>query len=465
MKLQTIAAFLMLLAIPIFADGGMKELQNTFREVAKKVLPVIVEINVNVVAAGENNPNFYDNHGDQPQQQPIEHALGSGIIVKRIDRTYYVLTNNHVIGNALTISIKLQNQIIIDTVKLVGKDERRDLALISFTSSNDLSIADLGDSDTLQVGDIVLAIGNPFGFQNTVTMGIVSALGRSSPVGSEVVASSTDYIQTDAAINEGNSGGALVNLDGEVIGINTWIAAPNGGSIGLGFSIPINNAKKVINDFIEQGKAIYGWLGAQIGDTDYPGFAKDLQLGDEKGAILLGIYRNSPADKAGLLPGDFITKVNGQVITGATKLTEIVGNLSANQAYDFELIRNGNRLKLTVRPTQRLPENDQSLSITNIWPGLMVIHINDQIRQIIGDSNIPVGDGIMISSIAVGNTPNELSPAARAGFRAYDLILQINGRDIYTVMDFYKAINDKSTKVLTFIIDRKSARETITLRR
>jgi serine protease Do len=468
MKFQTIAAFLLLLAIPIFADGGMKELQNSLRDVAKKVLPVVVEINVNETGGKEDNPDFYNNQQQQPQQEPkIEHALGSGIIVRRVDKTYYVLTNNHVVGNALTISIKLQDQTVIDNVKLIGKDERRDLALVSFISDNDLPIAALGDSDTLEVGDIVLAIGNPLGFENTVTMGIVSALGRSGPIGSDVVASNTDYIQTDAAINQGNSGGALVNLDGEVVGINTWIAAPNGGSIGLGFSIPINNAKKVINDFIDKGKAIYGWLGAQIIDTgwQYLGIAKDLQLGNEKGAMLLGIYRNSPADRAGLLPGDFITKINGQTVTGAVKLTEIVGDLLANQPYDFELIRNGSHMKVTVRPTERLPENDESLSLRNIWPGMMVTHINDQIRQQFNDANIPATDGIMVASIAAGNSPNELSPAAIAGLKVYDMILQVNGQDIHTVMDFYRAINDKSKRVLVFLIDRQGTRGTVTLRR
>ncbi len=215
------------------ATKNLATIQYSFREVAKKVLPVVVEVDVTEQAGNQQTVNPFDwffnqqpgNRGGQPR---IQQGLGSGIIVKRSGDTYYVLTNNHVVGSASTITVKLQDQTTFSKVKLVGKDTRRDLAVVSFTSSTELPVADLGDSGELQVGDLVLAVGNPFGFENTVTMGIVSAVGRSSP--STDVATNTDYIQTDAAINQGNSGGALVNIKGEVIGINTWIAAPTAGA-------------------------------------------------------------------------------------------------------------------------------------------------------------------------------------------------------------------------------------------
>jgi serine protease Do len=454
------------------ATKNLATIQYSFREVAKKVLPVVVEVDVTEQAGNQQTVNPFDwffnqqpgNKGGQPR---IQQGLGSGIIVKRSGDTYYVLTNNHVVGSASTITVKLQDQTVFSKVKLVGKDTRRDLAVVSFTSSTELTVADLGDSGELQVGDLVLAVGNPFGFENTVTMGIVSAVGRSSP--STDVATNTDYIQTDAAINQGNSGGALVNIKGEVVGINTWIAAPNGGSIGLGFAVPINNAKKAINDFINKGKVEYGWLGVQISDPNadtYPGVAKDLRVDAAKGAMLLNVYRGQPSEKAGLMPGDFITRVNGQDIANANKLTQVVGDLLAERPYDFELIRNGERVKLTIRLAVRPDEGSDALSYKNLWPGLTVVHVNDQVRQSSGDTSIPRGvDGVMIGYVAAGSTPDDQSPAAVAGFRPYDVINQINGRDVHTVMDFYKDLNDKSKRDVTFKITRQGTDVTIGITR
>ena len=455
------------------ATRNLATIQYSFREVAKKVLPVVVEVDVTEQAGGGQAVNPFDwffnqqpggNRGGQPR---IQQGLGSGIIVKRAGNTYYVLTNNHVVGSATTITVKLQDQTLFTKVKLVGKDTRRDLAVISFTSGSDLPVADLGDSSELQVGDLVLAVGNPFGFENTVTMGIISALGRSSP--STDVATNTDYIQTDASINQGNSGGALVNVKGEVVGINTWIAAPTGGSIGLGFAVPINNAKKAIGDFINKGKVEYGWLGVQIADPNsdtYPGVAADLRVDTSKGAMILNVYRGQPSEKAGLLPGDYITRVNTQDIANSNKLTQVVGDLLADKPYDFELIRNGEKVKLTIRLAVRPDEGSDSLAYKNLWPGLTVVHVNDQVRQQSGDTSIPRGvDGVMIGYVAAGNTPDDQSPAAIAGFRPYDVITQINGRDVRTIMDFYKALNDKSRKDVTFKIKRQATDVTIGLTR
>jgi len=454
------------------ATKNLETIQYSFREVAKKVLPVVVEVDVTEQAGNQQTVNPFDwffnqqpgNKGNQPR---IQQGLGSGIIVKRTGDTYYVLTNNHVVGTASTITVKLQDQTVFSKVKLVGKDTRRDLAVVSFTSSTELPVADLGDSGELEVGDLVLAVGNPFGFENTVTMGIVSAVGRSSP--STDVATNTDYIQTDAAINQGNSGGALVNIKGEVVGINTWIAAPTGGSIGLGFAVPINNAKKAISDFINKGKVEYGWLGVQIADPNgdtYPGVGKDLKVDSVKGAMLLNVYRGQPSEKAGLLPGDYITRVNGQDVANANKLTQVVGDLLADRPYDFELIRNGDRVKLTIRLAVRPDEGSDSLSYKNLWPGLTVVHVNDAVRQQSGDTSIPKGvDGVMIGYVAAGSTPDDQSPAAVAGFRPYDVITQINGQAVRTVMDFYKALNDKSRKDVSFKITRQGTDVTIGLTR
>ena len=454
------------------ASRNLATIQYSFREVAKKVLPVVVEVDVTEQAGGGQAVNPFDwffnqQPGSRNGQPRIQQGLGSGIIVKRTGSTYYVLTNNHVVGSAATITVKLQDQTLFNKVKLVGKDTRRDLAVISFSSGADLPVADLGDSSDLQVGDLVLAVGNPFGFENTVTMGIISALGRSSP--SSDVATNTDYIQTDASINQGNSGGALVNIKGEVVGINTWIAAPTGGSIGLGFAVPINNAKKAIGDFINKGKVEYGWLGVQIADPaadTYPGVAADLRVDTAKGAMILNVYKGQPSENAGLLPGDFITKVNNQDIANSNKLTQVVGDLLADRPYDFEVIRNGGKVKLTIRLAVRPDEGSDTLAYKNLWPGLTVVHVNDQVRQQSGDTSIPRGvDGVMIGYVAAGNTPDDQSPAAIAGFRPYDVITQINGRDVHSIMDFYKALNDKTRKDVSFKIRRQSTDVTIGLTR
>ncbi len=453
------------------ASKNLATIQYSFRAVAKKVLPVVVEVDVTEQAGGGQTVNPFDwffNQQPGSRGQPrIQQGLGSGIIVKRAGDTYYVLTNNHVVGTATTITVKLQDQTVFSKVKLVGKDTRRDLAVVSFTSPVPLPVADLGDSSQVEVGDLVLAVGNPFGFENTVTMGIVSAVGRSSP--STDVATNTDYIQTDAAINQGNSGGALVNIRGEVIGINTWIAAPTGGSIGLGFAVPINNAKKAISDFITMGKVQYGWLGVQIADPaadTYPGVEDDLHLTGMNGAMILNVYRGQPSEKAGLQPGDYITRVNGQDIANSNKLTQVVGDLLADKPYDFELIRYGANVKLTIRLAIRPDEGSDSLAYKNLWPGLTVVHVNDQVRQQSGDTSIPRGvDGVMIGYVAAGSTPDDQSPAAVAGFRPYDIISQINGKDVHTIMDFYKAMNDKPRKDLTFKIRRQGTDVTIGLTR
>jgi Do/DeqQ family serine protease len=455
------------------ATKNLETIQYSFREVAKKVLPVVVEVDVTEqLKQSARNQNPFDWFFNQTPgnnrgggQPPVRQGLGAGIIVKKAGDTYYVLTNNHVVDGATNISVKLSDQQVIKA-KVVGTpDPRRDLAIVSFTSSDNLVVADLGDSSELQVGDLVLAVGNPFGFENTVTMGIVSALGRTGPSGGDV-ATNTDYIQTDASINQGNSGGALVNVKGEVIGINTWIAAPTGGSIGLGFAIPINNAKKAIDDFINKGKVEYGFLGVQPADPTietYPGVAKDLKVDSVKGAMIVNVYKNSPADKAGMQPGDFVTRVNGQDIANTNKLIQVVGDLLAGKTYDFDLVRYGEKMRLSIKLTSRPEEGSDATAYKNLWTGMSVVHVNDQVRQ--QDQNVPKGiDGVMIGYVAA-DTPDNQSPAAVAGFRPYDVIVQVNGRDVRTVMDYYRALNDKSKKEVSFKINRSGTEVTISLTR
>jgi Do/DeqQ family serine protease len=446
---------------PVLVSGSLESLQNTFREVAKKILPAVVEINVTETIT-QQTPQlpfdfpfpFFNQQGNGGKRTFQQSALGSGIIVRRSGDLYYVLTNNHVVKDATNISVRLYDQKVYKA-KVVGADPRKDIALVSFTSRDPLQMADIGDSNTLQVGDIVLAVGNPLGFESTVTMGIVSALGRHGP------ATYTDYIQTDAAINQGNSGGALVNIKGQVVGINTWIAAPSGGNVGLGFAIPIDNALPAIGQFISTGHVQYGWLGAQIADiqnsSTYPGFASDLKVQGVDGALMLNIYKDSPAAKAGLLPGDYITKVEGAVVQGADDLTQKVGSLDAGKTYTFTVIRDGKTLTVPVNIGVRDPK-DNVAQAKNLWPGMTVVDIDEQVRQQV---SIPAS----LHGVVVGYLPQQDTPASIAGFRPGDVITNINGERVQNMMDYYRALNSARGGQVTFNIVREGTDVSIGLSR
>ncbi len=456
-----IARFAAVAAALLAAASAQALVQSTYREVARKVLPVVVEINVTEIIK-QQVPQFDfpfpfgaqpkgDGNGERTFKQS---GLGSGIIVRHAGNRYFVLTNNHVVDKATDISVRLHDQRVFGA-KVVGKDSRKDIALVSFESRDNIPVAELGDSNGLEVGDIVLAVGNPFGYESTITMGIVSALGRRGPQASGY----TDYIQTDAAINQGNSGGALVNDDGQVVGINTWIAAPTGGSVGLGFAIPINNAKQAIGDFISKGRVEYGWLGAQIGDIQagaFAGFARDLKVEGVNGAVLLGIYKGSPADRAGLLPGDYVTAVDVQEIKNQQDLIQAVGSLSAGKAYAFQLIRYGEKMNLRVTPGVR-DDQDKVAQAENLWPGMMVVNLSDEIRQ---EANIDRG----VQGVVVGGLSDQGTPASKAGFQAGDVITAIDGKQVRGMMDYFKLING-SRKELTVNVVRQEARVTLTLPR
>jgi serine protease Do len=304
-----------------------------------------------------------------------------------------------------------------------------------------------------------MAVGNPFGFESTLTMGIVSALGRSAPPGQQTY---TDYIQTDAAINEGNSGGALVNTRGQVVGINTWITTSmGGGSVGIGFAIPVNNAKRAIDDFITKGKVEYGWLGVQIGDIQdaatYPGFAKDMKVEGFEGAFVLNTYKGSPADRAGLLPGDCVISADGVDIRSSDQLTQTVGGMAAGRTYSFEIVRYGERQRFSVKIGTR-DDRDEVAQYKNLWPGMTVVDISDDIRK---EAEVPAG----VNGVAIGYLPDQDTPAAIAGFKPGDVITEINGRAVRNMLDYYRAINDRAKKEVTFRINRKGTEVTIGLGR
>jgi serine protease Do len=427
---------------------SLEQIQYSFRDVAKAVLPVVVEINTEEVIT-QRLPRFqspwdffFGNPENQPQEREFRQpGLGSGVLVQREGSKIYVLTNNHVVGNADKISIQLHDEREF-AGKLVAADPRRDLAVVTFETRDQVPLAKLGNSDELEVGDLVLAVGNPFGFESTVTMGIISALGRRADPGSSV-ASMTDYIQTDAAINPGNSGGALVNLRGEVIGINTWIASQTGASSGLGFAVPINNAKKTVADILSKGKVEYGWLGVSINDLDakvFPGVREQFKVGDKGGAFVLNIYKGSPAQKAGVLPGDYITSIGGQSLRNADQLTQVVGNLPAGKDYELKLIRAGAPLTLTIRLAIREEEKQLAAQGKNLWPGVFVGVITDDMRK-----QLKLDDkakGPIVTAVW------ENSPAAVAGLKQGDVILKVNDVEVRNLYQFYQELNAADKEVM-----------------
>ncbi|MFP4565674.1 MAG: Do family serine endopeptidase [Spirochaetaceae bacterium] len=419
------------------------DFQDAFREVSRDVAPEVVEVNVvDVVDVEQRSPFeffFGPDGGDDDEGDGREYrrqGLGSGVIVRRNGETTYAVTNAHVVSEVDEVSVVLHDEREFEA-EVVGSDTRLDLALLSFEAPDDVPVATFGNSNDLQVGDWVVAVGNPLGFQSTVTTGIVSALGRSAPQQGQAVSNITDFIQTDAAINPGNSGGALANLEGEIVGINTWIASRSGGNVGIGFAIPANNVEKAVNDFIEEGQVVYGWLGVSIGDANpqqYPNIREDMGLGDTDGAMVFNVYSGSPADNDGILPGDFITSIDGETVENSNQLTRIVGNLTPGESIDVELVRYGSTRRVNVDITQRRPESELEEQLSMIWPGMYVINLSDELRE-----RLDIGrrqSGVIVRAAVQG------SPTAQSGVRQGDLITEVNGRDVESMQDFYRALNE-----------------------
>ncbi len=421
----------------------LQELQASYRAVAAGVMPVVVKINTTMMVSNRRL-SFSPNQTPRQFEQPG--GTGSGIIVSEENGRYYVLTNNHVIENRNAIQVTLDDGRDFDA-ELVGRDPRQDIAVLSFDGPRGLPVARLGDSSQLVVGDLVLAVGSPFGLQSTVTAGIVSALGRET-TGSAGV-NIAEYIQTDAAINPGNSGGALVNLSGEVIGVNTWIASRSGGNVGIGFALPINAAKKAIRDFLETGAVRYGYLGVFVTSASD---ATRAALGVEEvpGALAWSVILDSPAALGDLRPGDWITHVDGHPVGDSGELVRAVGALEPGQQSTFRLVRNGKPLQVTVRVAQR---DDYDGWAVRDWPGIFPVHLTDRVRA---EFNVADNQrGVLVARV------NESSAASSAGLRTADVITHINGSAVRDAADFYRVIGAGESGRYTFRIVRGGSRVTI----
>ena len=402
--------------------------QRQLREVARDVTPSVVTVTM-LQNRNQELPNgidpFLDLFFDDPDAEGLRvpsTGLGSGVVLRRLDDAYYVLTNEHVVSGADEVTVILDNGRQYEA-EVLSSDRRQDIAVLRFQSSEDIPIAPTGDSRTLRVGDFVMAIGSPLGYRNTVTAGIVSALGRSGGPEGNI----SDFIQTDAAINQGNSGGALVNIDGEVIGINTWISSGTGGSIGLNFSIPINNVLHAVDDVIATGEIQYGWLGVNI-YTPSPALLQAIGATDTQGALVHNIYLGSPASTAGLRPGDLIIELANEPINDADQLIRHAARLRPTQEVELRYIRSGQAQQAMLEVDARASEDELSGRI--LWPGVSVFPLGDGLRSQVGADE----GGVIVSAVARG------SAAQRAEIAVGDVIIALNEMRIASVQDFFGAL-------------------------
>jgi serine protease Do/serine protease DegQ len=392
----------------------------------KRVSPAVVNIATKGTVQEQNpllNDPFFRRFFDvpnTPQRRQFQSA-GSGVIVDA--KQGYIVTNAHVIENATEITVTLLDNRSL-TAKVVGKDEGSDVAVLK-VESNNLTALTIADSDRIEVGDFVVAIGNPFGLGHTVTSGIVSALGRSgiNPEGYE------DFIQTDASINPGNSGGALVNLNGQLVGINTAILSRTGGNIGIGFAIPANMMKTVMNQLVKHGEVRRGVLGVNI-QTLTPDIAESMgAAGNTQGALVSQVVEGSAAEKAGIKAGDIITAVNGKPVKDASGLRNTIGLLSIGERVDVALLRDGKPRRVTAVIGER--DAAAEAEAAGLHRGLEGAELADA-----------QGGGVLIRTVAEG------SPAAQRGLRANDVITGVGRTRVANLAEFRRATEGAAAFVL-----------------
>lgn len=406
--------------------------QTAFIEVSEKVTPSVVNIQAaRVSRSPELGPLFEDFFNEMfkgrrlPQQE--SRSLGSGVI---ISSDGYILTNEHVIKGAEEIKVKLSDDRVYDG-KLIGSDPRTDVAVLKIKSSEPLPAAVLGDSDALKVGQWALAIGNPFGLDRTLTVGVVSATSRTD-VGIEDL---EDFIQTDASINPGNSGGPLLNIYGEVIGINTAIVASGQ---GIGFAIPINMARAIADQLMATGQVVRGWLGVGIQDLS-PDLADSFGLDRTMGALVNQVQPDSPAQQAGIRRGDILLELNGRTIRNASDLQLQIISMSTGKTVPLKLLRDGQRLTVdvTIRPRNQAMAADtegerQTLGLTLV--------------------NTEQNNGLLVKEVA----PQDVGAAA--GIRPGDIMLAINKTKLTDLRSFDRALNEaRKGRIVRLLIKRGDA--------
>jgi serine protease Do len=427
---------------PVARDGRMGA---SFAPVVKKVAPSVVKVNTITKAKTRSfggtpfqDPMFeyfFGRRGGQQFQVPAQRGIGSGVIVTKDG---YILTNNHVVEEADEVDVALQDGREF-RAKVVGKDPKSDVAVLKI-DAKDLPRLELANSDKIEVGDVVLAIGNPFGIGQSVTMGIISGTGRAT-LGLDY----EDFIQTDAAINPGNSGGALVDSEGRLIGINTAIYSRTGGYQGIGFAIPANLAKDVLEELIQHGKVTRGYLGIYMQDITPP-LAREFGIKDEKGVLVGDVVPRSPADKAGIKAGDVVLEINKKAVVDSRHLKLAVGQIKPGETVPVKLLRKGDTRTVDVTIREQNKETDgekpeaevEESSGTDALQGVGVTDLDRQTRQ---ELQIPsTVKGAVISSVEPG------SAAAEAGLKVGDVITEINHQAVKSAEDAVKLTENPKTR-------------------
>ncbi len=429
-------------------------------EIAKAAKQAVVNITTKVAAESgarslpqvpEEFKEFFKRFGPPQERSPLE-GRGSGFI---INSQGYILTNNHVVDDASDVRVKLSDGREF-TAKVVGKDPKTDLALIKIDDGGTLPVLPLGDSGALQVGEPVMAIGNPFGLEQTVTTGIVSATGRVIGGGPY-----DDFIQTDASINPGNSGGPLVNAKGEAVGIDSAIFSRGGGSIGIGFAVPINMAKFVVPQLVEHGRVLRGWLGVTIQPLTAD-LARSFGVPQSEGALVSSVKDGSPAARAGVNAGDVIVEFDGQKIGRTTDLSRIVAATAVGRPAAVKVIRDGKPLTLSAT-IARLEDKEDVVAAGESGGksehgklGLSVEALTPEIARELGTSQ---KHGLVVREVQEG------SPAAEAGIRPGDLITEVNRQPVKTREDLRRALDKRPAGQPTLVlVHREGAAIYLTLK-
>ena len=452
--------------VPVYVDTSVRTEaqlpQAGFAPVVKKVLPAVVNISSSKVVREQtgmspfDDPFFQQFFGNQmwrqfhvPQERR-EESLGSGVI---ISPDGYIVTNNHVVDGASKVKVFLPDKREFEG-RVIGKDTKTDIAVVKIDATN-LPTVVLGDSKKLEIGDYVLAVGDPFGIGETVTMGIVSAKGR----GGLDIEDYEDFIQTDAAINPGNSGGALIDSHGDLVGINTAILASNGGgNQGIGFAIPVNMVRHVMDQIIRNGKVVRGWLGASVQEVT-PVMAKVFGMNNAGGAVVDEVTPNSPAAGAGLKQGDIITAVNDQPVSGPNELRLRIADMAPGSVAHLQVLRNGQQHSITVK-VGTLPDKQERASAeqSGEQSGLAGLHVQTLTPSVAQDLGLPSSThGVVVTTVS------DDSAAADAGLQHGDVIEQVDRQPVRNVGEFERAVSKAGNDAIVLLVNRGGQTSFVTI--